>query len=159
MVLLTKDPTTPWNQVIIREALKISGEVFKEAVAGFGQWVNREQTSNSIQAADRVGSATGNGYWAGDQKKYDAALRAAEDRSGGVIGTGSQTVDESLSRRWPKDRRTGSFGAMAPPSSRKGGERRRVWLGLVALWMSVDADGDRHPVEKGAASAACNGPV
>lgn len=64
MVLLSQKPDRSWKQVKVRETLKLSDE------------------TNSMSLSDSWGAGVGNGYRAGDQAKYDAALRAAGDRIG-----------------------------------------------------------------------------
>jgi hypothetical protein len=55
MVLLSKAPEKPWNEVMVKKVLKLSDDEFDMTVHGLGKWVKLEPTNNSIVAGDRSG--------------------------------------------------------------------------------------------------------
>lgn len=82
MVLLSPEPAKPWNQVMLRTTLKLSDSDFDRALRDLEQSksIVLNPTTNSIAPMDRVGSGVGNGYWAGDDARYEKALRVTNDR-------------------------------------------------------------------------------
>jgi len=88
MVLLSKDPDKAWKQATVRASLKLSENQFNAAVAELGKWVKLNPENKSLLLADRAGGFIGNGYWGDDKIHFDAAQKAFDDRTGGVIGNG-----------------------------------------------------------------------